>query len=253
MEKRAEGGPTQQEISLLLSGKTIRNVSYQDLTPKLTSPSPSILGTIPSPVPALSDFDPTLLQPSWIPKESWELVLAVSSLKGPLDGICTHIASKPGPWRDWYENERPETRQLPIETGDTDDATSLSAIHKLLMIRCLRSDRFERAMRILVESEVGDLMERALPNFDEVLSSIKHSIPVFVLMPDHSTVNTPFMISPVDSIRRMAEVTLVILIVMAVSIEVLWFSFVRLFKLVGFFTFLCLNALSNAGRKGILS
>ncbi|XP_066025345.1 uncharacterized protein [Pocillopora verrucosa] len=181
MEKRAEGGPTQQEISLLLSG------------------------TIPSPVPALSDFDPTLLQPSWIPKESWELVLAVSSLKGPLDGICTHIASKPGPWRDWYENERPETRQLPIETGDTDDATSLSAIHKLLMIRCLRSDRFERAMRILVESEVGDLMERALPNFDEVLSSIKHSIPVFVLMPDHSTVNTPFMISPVDSIRRMAE------------------------------------------------
>lgn len=92
-------------------------------------------------------------------------------------------------------------------------------------------------MRILVESEVGDLMERALPNFDEVLSSIKHSIPVFVLMPDHSTVNTPFMISPVDSIRRMAEVTLVILIVMAVSIEVLWFSFVRLFKLVGFFYF----------------
>lgn len=145
-----------------------------------------------------------------------------------MDGICTHIASKPGPWRDWYENERPETRQLPIETGDTDDATSLSAIHKLLMIRCLRSDRFERAMRILVESEVGDLMERALPNFDEVLSSIKHSIPVFVLMPDHSTVNTPFMISPVDSIRRMAEVTLVILILMAVSIEVLWFSFVWL-------------------------
>lgn len=170
-----------------------------------------------------------------------------------MDGICTHIASKPGPWRDWYENERPETRQLPIETGDTGDATSLSAIHKLLMIRCLRSDRFERAMRILVESEVGDLMERALPNFDEVLSSIKHSIPVFVLMPDHSTVNTPFMISPVDSIRRMAEVTLVILIVMAVSIEVLWFSFVRWFKLVGFFTFLYLNALSNAGRKGILS
>ena len=96
---------------------------------------------------------------------------------------------------------------MPVETEATDDATTLSAIHKLLMIRCLRPDRFERAMRMLVEDEVGDLMERTLPEFDEVLSGIKHSIPVFVLMPDHTTVNTPFVISPVDSIRRMAEVT----------------------------------------------
>ena len=59
---------------------------------------------------------------------------------------------------------------------------------------------------MLVESEVGDLMEKSLPEFDEVLSGIKHSIPIFVLMPDHSSVNTPFKISPVESIRRMAEV-----------------------------------------------
>lgn len=61
-------------------------------------------------------------------------------------------------------------------------------------------------MSMLVESEVGDLMEKSLPEFDEVLSGIKHSIPIFVLMPDHSSVNTPFKISPVESIRRMAEV-----------------------------------------------
>ncbi|KAJ7392744.1 hypothetical protein OS493_010399 [Desmophyllum pertusum] len=60
-------------------------------------------------------------------------------------------------------------------------------------------------MRMFVESEVGDLMEKSLPVFDEVLSGIKHSIPIFVVMPDHSSVNTPFKISPVESIRRIAE------------------------------------------------
>ncbi|KAJ7392728.1 hypothetical protein OS493_010381 [Desmophyllum pertusum] len=83
--------------------------------------------------------------------------------------------------------------------------TPLTALDKLLVIRCLRSDRFERAMRMFVESEVGDLMEKSLPVFDEVLSGIKHSIPIFVVMPDHSSVNTPFKISPVESIRRIAE------------------------------------------------
>lgn len=163
-------------------------------------------GKLSSPVPTLSDFDPTLLQPSWIAQEAWELILAVSSLKGPLDSICTHIASNPGPWRDWYGSERPETQPLPIETEVAEDATPPTALHKLLVIRCLRSDRFEQAMHMFVESEVGDLMEKSLPHFDEVLSGIKHSIPIFVVMPDHSSVNTPFKISPVESIRRMAEV-----------------------------------------------
>ena len=62
------------------------------------------------------------------------------------------------------------------------------------------------AMRMFVEKEVGDLVERTPPSFDEVLSGIKHSIPVFVLMPDHSSVSTPLKISPVESIRRIAEV-----------------------------------------------
>lgn len=59
---------------------------------------------------------------------------------------------------------------------------------------------------MFVENEVGHLMERSLPQFDELLSGIKHSIPIFVVMPDHSSMNTPFKISPVESIRRMAEV-----------------------------------------------
>ncbi|XP_020627063.1 dynein beta chain, flagellar outer arm-like isoform X2 [Orbicella faveolata] len=181
VEKRAEDGLVQEEISLLLSGK------------------------LSSPVPALSDFDPTLLQPSWIAQESWELIMAVSSLKGPLDSVCTHIASNPGPWRDWYESERPEAQPLPIESEDAEDSPTLTALDRLLMIRCLRSDRFERAMLIFVENEVGDLVEKSLPRFDELLSGIKHSIPIFVVMPDHTSMNTPFKISPVESIRRIAE------------------------------------------------
>lgn len=132
--------------------------------------------------------------------------MAVSSLKGPLDSVCTHIASNPGPWRDWYESERPEAQPLPIESEDAEDSPTLTALDRLLMIRCLRSDRFERAMLIFVENEVGDLVEKSLPRFDELLSGIKHSIPIFVVMPDHTSMNTPFKISPVESIRRIAEV-----------------------------------------------
>jgi len=163
-------------------------------------------GKLSSPVPALSDFDPTLLQPSWIAQESWELILAVSSLKGSLDSICAHIAANTAPWRDWYESERPEVQPLPIEIEDAEDAPSLTALNRLLMIRCLRSDRFEQAMRMFVENEVGDLVEKSLPQLEELLSGITHSIPVFVVMPDHTSMNTPFKISPVESIRRIAEV-----------------------------------------------
>ena len=63
---------------------------------------------------------------------------------------------------------------------------------------------------MFVESELGDLVEKSLPHFDELLSGIKHSIPIFVVMPDHTSMNTPFKISPVESIRRIAEVRHVI-------------------------------------------
>ena len=59
-----------------------------------------------------------------------------------------------------------------------------------------------------METEVGELKEDTLPPFDEVISGIKNSIPVFVMMPDHSSVNTPFKVSPVETITRMAEVLL---------------------------------------------
>lgn len=107
-------------------------------------------------------------------------------------------------------------------------------------------------MCIFVESEVGDLMERVFLNFDEVFFSIKYLILVFVLILDYLIVNMLFMIFLVDSIWWMVEVIFVILIVMVVLIEVLWFFFVWLFKLVGFFIFYCFNVLLNVGRKGIL-
>ena len=95
---------------------------------------------------------------------------------------------------------------LPVESEDAEESPTLTTLDRLLMIRCLRSDRFERAMRMFVENEVGDLVEKSLPQLDELLSGIKHSIPIFVVMPDHTSMNTPFKISPVESIRRIAEV-----------------------------------------------
>lgn len=174
------------------------------MSPILLSCFSSSLGTISSPVPVLSDFDPTLLQPSWIVQEAWELILAVSTLKGPMDSICTHIAANPVPWKDWFSSERPETQPLPVET----ERAELTALHKLLMIRCLRFDRFEHAMWMFVKNEVGELIEKSLQPVDEVLSGIKHSTPIVVILPERSSINTPFKVSPVENIKRLAEVLL---------------------------------------------
>ena len=96
---------------------------------------------------------------------------------------------------------------LPIETADSESGSSfVTPLHKLMVIRCLRPDRFVTAMRVFVEKDVGNLIEGTLPPFEEVLSGIKHSIPVFVQMPNHSSVIAPFKIRPVDKIKRLAEV-----------------------------------------------
>ena len=63
----------------------------------------------------LSDFDPTLLQPSWISQSCWDSIMAASTLKGPLDSVCAHIAANPTEWRAWFEHDRPESVPLPLE------------------------------------------------------------------------------------------------------------------------------------------
>ena len=53
--------------------------------------SSSYPGNLSTPVSTLSDFDPTLPQPSWVAQEAWEPILDTSSLKGSLDSICTQL------------------------------------------------------------------------------------------------------------------------------------------------------------------
>ena len=159
----------------------------------------------------LSDFDPTLLQPNWIPQGVWDSLLAVSTLKGPLDSVCTRLASNPSEWREWYHCDRSETIPLPMESGNSgsaqeDEGTRLTELQRLLMIRCLRPDRFETAMRDYVKTSLGDLIENTPPPFEHVLSGIKNSVPVLVLLPDHTTMSSPFKVRPMEAITQLAEV-----------------------------------------------
>jgi len=86
---------------------------------------------------SLSDFDPTLVKPSWISSDIWESVLAMSSLPGSLEGICAQIAADPDAWRQWYNSAAPENQPMPIKSG----AKPLKNFDKLLMMSCLRPDR----------------------------------------------------------------------------------------------------------------
>ncbi|XP_020899225.1 dynein heavy chain 12, axonemal [Exaiptasia diaphana] len=95
---------------------------------------------------SLSDFDPTLVKPSWLSADIWDSILALSSFDGALEGICAHIAGDPSAWKQWYNSPTPENQQFPVKEG----SKTLKNFDKLLLIRCLRPDRFKSAMRISV-------------------------------------------------------------------------------------------------------
>lgn len=86
----------------------------------------------------LADFDPTLVKPSWLSTDVWDSILALSSFDGALEGLCAQIASDQSSWKDWYNKPTPENQYLPIKQG----SKTMRSLDKLLLIRCLRPDRY---------------------------------------------------------------------------------------------------------------
>ena len=165
---------------------------------------------------SLADFDPTLLTPSWVPRDRWQSLLSLSTLPGPLEGLCTKVASNPK-WQEWYYHDRPESLDLPgidqdgdgrqekelIENEQTQD--TMTDFHGLLILRCLRPDRLTSAMKEYVGEILDNLQAQINLSLPEILKQIEHSIPILVLLPDNSfrEMSTD---SPAKAILQLAEV-----------------------------------------------
>lgn len=140
----------------------------------------------------------------------------MSTLPGPLEGLCTKVASNPK-WQEWYYHERPESLPLPgidqeeedrqeNEVGEEEQTqNTMTDFHGLLILRCLRPDRINSAMREYVGEILDNLQAQIYLSLPEILKQIEHSIPILILLPDNSfrEMSTD---SPAKAILQLAEV-----------------------------------------------
>ena len=137
----------------------------------------------------------------------------MSTLPGPLEGLCTKVASDTK-WQEWYYHDRPETLSLPgldeDEEGHQDKEDeqthdTMTDFHGLLILRCLRPDRLTSAMREYVGEILDNLQAEIYISLPEILKQIEHSIPILVLLPDNSF-REMSADSPAKAILQLAEV-----------------------------------------------
>ena len=62
----------------------------------------------------LADFDSKDSPPTWLSKDKWEDILALSVLPGPLDSLCVSFAAAADAWHQWYTAPYPEQEPLPL-------------------------------------------------------------------------------------------------------------------------------------------
>ena len=67
---------------------------------------------------SLADFDYKGEPPSWLQKDKWEDILAISVLPGPLDSLCIHLAKESDAWKSWYLSDKPEMEPVPLSADN---------------------------------------------------------------------------------------------------------------------------------------
>jgi hypothetical protein len=89
----------------------------------------------------LSDFDSKDSPPSWLPRDKWEDILALSVLPGPLDSLCVSFASASTAWHQWYRHPYPEQVALPLAESEAikaqEDSGRLKNMCDRVALHCL--------------------------------------------------------------------------------------------------------------------
>jgi dynein heavy chain, axonemal len=117
----------------------------------------------------------------WLPESSWPKVKALESMRpGPFERLGEDMILDSGRWRDWFDNEKPETTLLP---GDY--KATVKPFHMLLLLRAVRPDRLVAALTAYVAAALGSEFVSQRP-FDMAATfqeSSKYSPIFFVLFP----------------------------------------------------------------------
>ncbi|KAK6172547.1 hypothetical protein SNE40_016179 [Patella caerulea] len=185
----------------------------------------------------LADFECLAPPPSWLPKEKWEDILALSVLPGPLDCICVNFAEHPDMWQSWYKSAYPEREPLPVapprppskekiekdedersvsrgsERGanyGSPDLGPLSDFHQLLIIRMLRPDRLPAALVRYIDKHLNlNLPAETDSGLADILLDARHHDGILLLLPPKHNKNPVRRLrltqSPVQSLVNIAK------------------------------------------------
>ena len=148
-------------------------------------------------------------KPKWLPTEQWKLLIAISYSEPLLEDIIKSFERSPDAWLKWYSSSGPEDEDFPEETpaaepenteaddgqlasenANVDNKFELnSKFSKLLLMRCLRPDRFQSAMTKLCYSDLNDIQEKSTFLFDDLFPVAGKAMPVLILMPSSKGCN----------------------------------------------------------------
>ena len=116
----------------------------------------------------------------WLPSESWSNVrrLALDFAQVFAELPESIDSESHDEWRHWYQHAKPETQELPGKWQN-----SLDSLQKLLLLKALRLDRVEIAIRTYVSDYLGEkFVDPPVLNLNEVFNDSTCTEPcIFVL------------------------------------------------------------------------
>ncbi|XP_037760095.1 dynein axonemal heavy chain 12 isoform X2 [Chelonia mydas] len=117
--------------------------------------------------------------PTWLQDKSWDELCRASDFSA-FRGLRSHISENASEWRKIYDSKEPHNVPLPKPWDKT-----LNELQKIIILRCLRSDKINPAIAIFVTDKLGKKFVEP-PPFDLTKSYLdsNSTIPlIFVLSP----------------------------------------------------------------------
>lgn len=92
--------------------------------------------------------------PDWISELAWDNVVELEQQVPHFLGITTHFEQNVVDWEDWYRESEPENPNAPTRLpGDWE--SKCDELQRMILVRCLRMDRVEKAANAYVANALG--------------------------------------------------------------------------------------------------
>ncbi|KAL1497384.1 hypothetical protein ABEB36_008364 [Hypothenemus hampei] len=116
--------------------------------------------------------------PEWLSEKSWSEIVRASLLKG-LEGLKESVESNLSKWKEFYDCSQPSTMPCP------EPFNNLKGLHRLVALRCLRSDKIVAAVQNYIVEEMGQAyLEPPQFNLEESYNDSHCCSPlIFILSP----------------------------------------------------------------------